>query len=57
LRLDSGDLLMLGGESRLSFHGVDRLLPGTSALLPEGGRFNLTLRRVTRVRSPQAGSA
>lgn len=47
LRLDSGDLVMLGGESRLAFHGVDRLLPGTSALLPEGGRFNLTLRRVT----------
>ena len=29
------------------YHGVDRILPGTSQLLPEGGRFNLTLRRVT----------
>jgi alkylated DNA repair protein (DNA oxidative demethylase) len=48
LRLDSGDALVLGGEARLAFHGIDRILPGTSALLPEGGRFNLTLRRVSR---------
>src|SRR5262245_53699440 len=47
LRLSSGDALVLGGEARLVFHGVDRILPGTSALLPEGGRINLTLRRVT----------
>src|SRR5262245_12781320 len=47
LRLASGDALVLGGEARLVFHGVDRILPGTSALLPEGGRINLTLRRVT----------
>jgi alkylated DNA repair protein (DNA oxidative demethylase) len=46
-RLASGDALVLGGDSRLAFHGVDRILPGTSTLLPEGGRFNLTLRRVT----------
>jgi DNA oxidative demethylase len=47
LRLASGDALVLGGEARLAFHGVDRILPGTSTLLPEGGRINLTLRRVT----------
>lgn len=47
LRLSSGDAVVLGGESRLAFHGVDRILNGTSALLGEGGRFNLTLRRVT----------
>jgi alkylated DNA repair protein (DNA oxidative demethylase) len=47
-KLQSGDAVVLAGESRLAFHGVDRLLPGTSRLLPEGGRFNLTLRRVTR---------
>jgi alkylated DNA repair protein (DNA oxidative demethylase) len=47
LRLDSGDAVVLGGPSRLAFHGIDRVLPGTSALLPAGGRFNLTLRRVT----------
>jgi alkylated DNA repair protein (DNA oxidative demethylase) len=46
-RLNSGDALVLGGNSRLAFHGVDRIEPGTSTLLPEGGRINLTLRRVT----------
>src|SRR5204862_3623164 len=48
LRLASGDAVVLGGEGRLAFHGVDRIFPGTSTLLPEGGRINLTLRRVTR---------
>jgi DNA oxidative demethylase len=46
-RLHSGDAMILGGGARLAFHGVDRILPGTSTLLAEGGRFNLTLRRVT----------
>lgn len=45
-RLSSGDVVVLGGESRLSFHGVDRIFPGTSTLLKNGGRINLTLRRV-----------
>jgi alkylated DNA repair protein (DNA oxidative demethylase) len=49
LKLASGDALVLGGEARLAFHGVDRIMPGTSTLLPEGGRINVTLRRVTRV--------
>jgi alkylated DNA repair protein (DNA oxidative demethylase) len=48
LRLESGDVLVLGGAGRLCFHGVDRIYPGTSDLLPKGGRINLTLRRVTR---------
>jgi len=39
--------VILEGPSRHWFHGVDRILPGTSRLLPEGGRINLTLRRVT----------
>ncbi|HEY8565690.1 MAG TPA: alpha-ketoglutarate-dependent dioxygenase AlkB [Beijerinckiaceae bacterium] len=47
VHLRSGDALVLGGASRLAFHGVDRVRPGTSALLPNGGRLNLTLRRVT----------
>jgi alkylated DNA repair protein (DNA oxidative demethylase) len=47
LKLASGDLLIMGGASRLCYHGVDRILAGTSTLLPEGGRINLTLRRVT----------
>lgn len=45
--LRSGDVVVLGGASRLAYHGIDRILPGTSDLLPDGGRINLTLRRVT----------
>jgi alkylated DNA repair protein (DNA oxidative demethylase) len=47
LRLASGDVLVLGGQSRLAFHGVDRIYPQSSTLLKNGGRINLTLRRVT----------
>lgn len=46
IKLASGDAVVLGGDARLAFHGVDRILGGSSTLLPEGGRFNLTLRRV-----------
>jgi alkylated DNA repair protein (DNA oxidative demethylase) len=46
--LKSGDVVVLGGADRLAFHGIDRILAGTSDLIPEGGRFNLTLRRVTK---------
>ncbi|MHA7775185.1 alpha-ketoglutarate-dependent dioxygenase AlkB family protein [Roseibium sp. M-1] len=46
-RLQSGDVVVLGGEARLAFHGIDRVLAGTSTLLKSGGRINLTLRRVT----------
>ncbi len=45
-KLQSGDVMMLAGESRLAFHGVDRIYPGTSGLLKNAGRINLTLRRV-----------
>lgn len=45
-RLASGDAVVLGGAARLAFHGVDRIMPGTSTLLAEDGRINLTLRRV-----------
>jgi DNA oxidative demethylase len=48
LELKSGDVVVLGRDDRLAFHGIDRILPGTSDLLPEGGRLNLTLRRVTQ---------
>lgn len=44
--LHSGDVLILGGAARLAYHGVDRIAPGTSTLLPKGGRINLTLRVV-----------
>ena len=46
-RLQSGDVVVLGGAARLAFHGIDRVLTGTSTLLKSGGRINLTLRRVT----------
>lgn len=46
-RLASGDAVVLGGAARLAFHGVDRIMAGTSTLMPEGGRINLTMRRVT----------
>lgn len=48
LTLRSGDVAVLGGASRRAYHGIDRVVPGTSDLLAEGGRINLTLRRVTR---------
>lgn len=48
MTLKSGDVVVLGGESRLAYHGIDRMLPATSDLLEEGGRINLTLRRVTK---------
>jgi alkylated DNA repair protein (DNA oxidative demethylase) len=47
-RLQSGDAMILEGPARLAFHGVDRILAGSSTLLGEVGRINLTLRRVTR---------
>lgn len=53
VRLKSGDAFVFGGPARLIFHGVDRVLGGTS---PLGfvGRINLTLRRVTAA-APEAG--
>ena len=55
-RIQSGDVLVLGGESRLVYHGVDRILPGALAVSERGdlgagleaiARINFTLRRVT----------
>jgi alkylated DNA repair protein (DNA oxidative demethylase) len=45
LRLSSGDVCVLAGAARLAYHGVDRILAGSSRLVPGGGRINLTLRR------------
>jgi alkylated DNA repair protein (DNA oxidative demethylase) len=44
--LKSGDVAVLGGAARLAYHGIDRVRPGSSTLLPKGGRINLTLRVV-----------
>ena len=46
--LRSGDVVILGGAARRAYHGVDRIVTGTSDLIPGGGRINLTLRRVMR---------
>ena len=47
LGLRSGDVLVFGGPARLAYHGIDRVMAGSSNLVPGGGRINLTLRRVT----------
>ncbi|MGR3661728.1 MAG: alpha-ketoglutarate-dependent dioxygenase AlkB family protein [Paracoccaceae bacterium] len=46
LWLKSGDVALIGGAARLAYHGIDRLKFGTSSLLQDGGRINLTLRVV-----------
>jgi len=48
LALLSGDVIAFGGPARLAYHGIDRIRAGTSRLVPGGGRFSLTLRRVVR---------
>ncbi len=44
--LHSGDVVVMGGAARLTYHGVDRIRFGSSTLLPKGGRINLTCRVV-----------
>lgn len=44
--LASGDVFVMRGDARLAYHGIDRIIAGSSDLLPEGGRINITLRRV-----------
>jgi len=58
LKLHSGDAFVFGGPARHYFHGIDRVLCGSSTLLSDdpsasspfsqGGRINITLRRVTK---------
>jgi DNA oxidative demethylase len=48
VKLGSGDVVVMGGKARLAFHGIDRVYGGTSTLLKDGGRINLTMRRVTK---------
>jgi alkylated DNA repair protein (DNA oxidative demethylase) len=49
LKLMSGDVVVLAGEARLCYHGVSKVYYGESALVPKGGRINLTMRRVNQV--------
>lgn len=44
--LNSGDVVVMGGDARLTHHGVDKIRFGSSTLLPKGGRINLTMRVV-----------
>lgn len=44
--LRSGDVLLLSGKARLAYHGIDRIRFGSSSLLSQGGRINVTLRVV-----------
>ena len=45
--LKSGDVVVMGGDARLVYHGIDKTRAGSSSLLTGGGRINLTLRVVT----------
>jgi len=46
VRLESGDAFVFGGPSRLRYHGVSRIEPGTAPPeLDVTGRFNLTFRQ------------
>jgi alkylated DNA repair protein (DNA oxidative demethylase) len=47
LWLESGDVCVMTPKARLTYHGVDRIKFGSSTLLRQGGRINLTLRVVT----------
>ena len=46
IKLFSGDVVVMAGESRRCYHSVSKVYYGESALVPKGGRINLTLRRV-----------
>ena len=51
LKLFSGDVVVLAGEARSCYHGVSKVFYGQSALVPKGGRINLTMRRVNGIKS------
>ncbi|WP_171054656.1 alpha-ketoglutarate-dependent dioxygenase AlkB [Roseovarius arcticus] len=44
--LRSGDVVVMGGDARKAYHGVDRIKFGSSSLLRGAGRINLTCRVV-----------
>ncbi|MEM8552119.1 MAG: alpha-ketoglutarate-dependent dioxygenase AlkB [Pseudomonadota bacterium] len=49
IKLQSGDVIVFGGPARLIYHGIDRIMAGSSTVWPGGGRINLTLRRATPI--------
>ena len=46
IKLFSGDVVVMAGQSRRCYHSVSKIFYGESAIVPKGGRINLTLRRV-----------
>ncbi|WP_051385652.1 alpha-ketoglutarate-dependent dioxygenase AlkB family protein [Actinokineospora inagensis] len=57
VELGSGDLVVFGGPSRLAYHGVPRILPGTAdPALGLTGRLNVTL-RVSGLAGPTGATA
>nr|WP_312892748.1 alpha-ketoglutarate-dependent dioxygenase AlkB [Allostreptomyces psammosilenae] len=56
VELRSGDLFVFGGPSRLAYHGVPRVRPGTGnpATGLAGGRLNITLRVTGLTGTPAA---
>jgi alkylated DNA repair protein (DNA oxidative demethylase) len=54
--LESGDAFVFGGPSRLCYHGVSRIIPGTAPpQLDFAGRFNLTFRQFD-IALPRSGA-
>ena len=43
--VESGDVLIMSGESRMRFHGIRKIYPGTSPLPSLEGRLSLTFRK------------
>jgi alkylated DNA repair protein (DNA oxidative demethylase) len=61
IEMHSGDVVWFGGPSRLIYHGVKGIQPGTSDLLRRSrilkqGRINLTLRRIEERTRPAPSS-
>ena len=49
ITLHSGDILIMGGEDRLIFHGVKKIIPHTAPSelnMKQSGRVNITVRQV-----------
>ena len=46
IKLFSGDVVVMAGDSRHCYHSVSKIFYGESAVVPKGGRINLTMRRV-----------
>lgn len=45
VKVNSGDVILMGGASRMRFHGIRKIYPGTSPLAAVTGRYSLTFRK------------